>query len=73
MSDQLWAGERFPRLDPIPAPSTRLGHPYTVDVYLHGCEPYPCVICGQGRQAHDDEVCPRCGDRPHDAYDCEAP
>lgn len=26
-------------------------HRYTVDVVLHGAEPYPCVICGRPRQA----------------------
>lgn len=26
-------------------------HVYTVDVLLHGSEPYPCVICGKQRQA----------------------
>lgn len=25
-------------------------HRYTVDVILHGAEPYPCVICGGWRQ-----------------------
>lgn len=25
-------------------------HTYTVDVVLHGVEPYPCVICGGWRQ-----------------------
>jgi hypothetical protein len=27
-------------------------HPYTVDAYLVGAEPYPCTICGKGRDAH---------------------
>mgnify|MGYP001573329462 CR=1 FL=1 len=28
-------------------------HAYTVDVYLDGAEPYPCIICGEGRRAHE--------------------
>lgn len=24
-------------------------HPYTVDVYLVGAEPYPCLVCGGQR------------------------
>lgn len=27
-------------------------HPYTVDVWLVGAEPYPCTICGKGREHH---------------------
>lgn len=26
-------------------------HPYTVDVYLHGTENYPCTVCGELRNA----------------------
>lgn len=48
---------RLPRLTPIPAPTRRLGHAYTVDVYLHGAESKPCIICGQHRTAHDDCYC----------------
>jgi len=33
------------------SPDSDQPHRYTVDVYLHGAEPYPCVICGQYRQA----------------------
>ena len=26
-------------------------HRYTVDAVLIGAEPYPCVVCGKGREA----------------------
>lgn len=32
--------------------STPDRHPYTVDTVPVGAEPYPCVVCGQGREAH---------------------
>lgn len=28
-------------------------HRYTVDAILIGAEPYPCSICGRGREHHD--------------------
>jgi hypothetical protein len=31
-------------------PNVETAHRYTVDVILHGVEPYPCVICGKWRQ-----------------------
>lgn len=49
------ARQRHPRLKPIPA-STYLGHVYTVDVVLYGAEPYPCIVCGQGRLAHEEPI-----------------
>jgi len=42
-------GEEEPR-DLMAALEASLPHRYTVDVILHGAEPYPCVICGGWRQ-----------------------
>ena len=41
-------------------PSDESVHVYTVDVVLHAHEPYPCVICGQWRNApiHDIDPLP---------------
>lgn len=35
----------------VKATLERWPHVYTVDVILHGAQPYPCVVCGQLRQA----------------------
>jgi hypothetical protein len=51
---------------------------------IHECPPYQVWECDGGDACWDVcqrdgryitvevEVCPRCGDRPHDAYDCDA-
>jgi hypothetical protein len=44
---RVWGGEYDRRLWSV------LKHTYTVTAILIGAEPYPCAICGKGRQAHD--------------------
>lgn len=50
-------------------------HPYTVDVYLHGAEPYPCIICQGGR--NDPRHAQRCvcghDVEDHDSMGCCEP
>lgn len=54
-------------------------HVYTVDVVLHAHEPYPCIICGQGRNApiHDidwhERDCGIAGGMPHSASEHDLP
>lgn len=46
---------------PVCGGSGRTAHMFTVDVFLHGVEDHPCVLCGEGRRAHDCAVCNGCG------------